>query len=103
MITFMASKSFPKKIKIDKVRAVIKKHCVTIDYSNFIEFENKLLWCSQNVGVRRIQHPIFECFHGWVYENDVLGDWAYSPALTCEQWWFARKEDRLAFVLTFGG
>ena len=95
----MASKSFPRKVKVNNVKNSIIKHCVTLHFINEPDLEIKKNWCLENVGLRRDGHPLFECTLGWV--NTGPGDWAYEIELGHDQWWFARKSDRLSFMLTF--
>lgn len=95
----MSSKNFPRKVKIERGRASLLKHCVTLFYTTELDLASKREWCFANVGSRRKDHPLWEITDGWV--NNDSGDWAYDIQLSYNQWWFARKEDKLAFRLVF--
>ena len=97
----MASKNFPRKVKIETARASLLKHCVTVHYVTELDLICKYEWCFANISLRRKDHPLFEFTDGWV--NTISGVWAYALQLGHSQWWFARKEDKLAFQLTFCG
>ena len=85
------------QLSFSSIQIAFANHCISKKYKGYIDHKIKVDWCYANVGERRNMHPIFEYDIGWI--NDKPGDWAVE--LHLDQWWFARKEDKMLFTLTF--
>ena len=96
----MASKNFQRKVN-DAAWKLIKKQCVAWDPVDLYELKSRKDWCQKNVGFRCENHPLIEFSSGNKWINNGRGDWAFHAGAINHQFWFARSEDRIAFILTF--
>jgi len=100
----MASRNFPKKVKISQAIESIKRKCVFFNNSEseINNFEEMFDWCYHNIGFQRKKHPLIEVRQGWI-NNYVDEYWACSYMVDTDNYafWFDRKEDRISFTLTF--
>jgi hypothetical protein len=99
----MASKNFPRKIKIDKYRKIVENNCFHFyePVKHLDEINEMKQYCLVNFGEPRGNHPLNEVIHGWML--NIEGDWAatWFSKYGAYVFWFKRTEDKILFNLTF--
>ena len=94
---------YVSKRRCDRLIKMVVNQCVIIKIKPR-SLDHALLhtlceWCKENIGERRLYHPIFEAQKGWIDYFD--GKWAQT-SIDDEYWfWFDRAEDKVLFNLTW--
>ena len=90
--------------QINYLIALNKSQCVKL--ADTTNYEEAIKWCEDNLGERRICHPLVEAEEGYI--DYFEGEWATSTQISMfasfieMSFWFARKSDRMQFALIFG-
>ena len=103
----MAARNELRKIKkVNKYIHALNKRCVFIkrtyiEKKLFIIYEMRK-WCTDNIGEKKVPHPLDEAFTGWISRNS-LGEWAITFDINSDSYifWFKRHEDKMLFNLVW--
>ena len=85
--------------------AAIKNQCVIVTrdkMSDILRLDSEQCiktWCIKTFGEPRQCHPMYEAEEGWI--DYIEGDWASDTIDDGYSYWFARKQDRALFKLTW--
>lgn len=88
---------FDEELHRQKLILNIKNKCVSIPKSINIDLKEIVEWCNNNIGYKRLYHPIYEAEQGWIDYFD--GEWAYTVYEGEHSIWIMDENKRKSFQM----